>query len=204
MADFPYIQNANVIKKFFDHVQKAGVPEKVNSVYIAQVGFKSSNDRAIIGILKTLGFLGPDQAPTPLWQSFRNRTQAGNVMAGAVRKVYANLFSTYPDAHRKDSEALRNYFSAHTKVADSTLTLIVSTFRALCTLADFEGPPIPAESEKSRETPPVRVRHDILPDEPPAGRVPAININIQLQLPATDDSKIYESLFAAMKKHLFP
>lgn len=31
----------------------------------------------------------------------------------------------------------------------------------------------------------------------------AININIQLQLPATEDAKIYDSLFSALKRHLF-
>jgi hypothetical protein len=33
---------------------------------------------------------------------------------------------------------------------------------------------------------------------------PAININIQLQLQATEDAKVYDNFFAAMKKHLFP
>ena len=29
-----------------------------------------------------------------------------------------------------------------------------------------------------------------------------VNINIQLQIPATDKAEIYDSFFAAMKKHL--
>jgi hypothetical protein len=29
-----------------------------------------------------------------------------------------------------------------------------------------------------------------------------LNVNIQLQLPATAESEVYEKLFAAMRKHL--
>jgi hypothetical protein len=123
-----------------------------------------------------------------------------------LQKSYADLFRTYPDAHRKDNEALRNYFSAHTKVADSTLGLIVSTFKALCAIADFDNPANEPETPAAASTPerPKVALKEELAERNSAGRAPAININIQLQLPATDDGKIYDNLFAAMKKHLFP
>lgn len=204
MADFPYMTNPSVIKKFLEHVQKAGVPERVTQQYLEQSGFKSKNDRPLISILKTIGFISADGAPTSVWQSYRNRTQGPKVLAGAIQKAYAELFKLYPDAQRKDNEALRNYFSAHTKVAESTLGLIVSTFKALCASADFEDPVEP-EGAKDLDQPPP---HKIPPRVPPAyvaqAAAPAININIQLQLPATDDAKIYDNLFAAMKKYLFP
>lgn len=38
---------------------------------------------------------------------------------------------------------------------------------------------------------------------PTGTRGVTININIQLQLPATEDATIYDSLFSALKKHLF-
>jgi hypothetical protein len=52
MADFPYSPHAAKLKQFLDHVQKAGVPEKVTIKYLEKVGFKSTNDRYILGILK--------------------------------------------------------------------------------------------------------------------------------------------------------
>ena len=67
MADFPYMPNPSTIKRFLDHIQKAGVPEKVTSRYLVQVGFKSTNDRPLIGILKSIGFLAPDGTPTSAW-----------------------------------------------------------------------------------------------------------------------------------------
>ena len=35
---------------------------------------------------------------------------------------------------------------------------------------------------------------------PPGGLT--VNINLQLQLPATDDASVYDNLFSALRKHL--
>jgi len=67
MADFPYSPHAANVKRFLDHVQKAGVPEKVTLNYLKKVGFKSSNDRYILGILKFLGFVDASGTPTKTW-----------------------------------------------------------------------------------------------------------------------------------------
>jgi hypothetical protein len=175
--------------------------------YLEKVGFKSTNDRYILGLLKFLGFVDAGGVPTKLWPAYRNRNSGGKALAAAIRQSYSDLFKTYPDANRKDGEALRNYFSAHTKVAESTLGLIVGTFKMLCA-ADVEGPApaleeeeedteIAAQSRRGLKTPKGSASH-----ESSGSHGPTININIQLQLPATDDGAIYDKLFAALKKHL--
>jgi len=120
------------------------------------------------------------------------------VMAGAISKAYGDLFNMYPDAYRKDSEALRNYFSTKTAVGEATVGYIVRTFTALCKLADFEAvaADVPAAP---------RIAPTLLGPSPTALREPpgmTVNINIQLELPATEDASVYENLFAALKKHL--
>lgn len=209
MADFPYSPHAASLKRFLDHIQKAGVPEKVTLKYLQTVGFKSTNDRYILGILKFLGFLDSTGATTKTWVDYRNRQAARAILAASMRQGYSDLFKTYPDAHRKDNEALRNYFSAHTKVAESTLGLIVTTFKALAAIADFEAaaPAATVEGKEDVAASPRR-RPAAAPQEAPESKAPTlspptININIQLQLPATEDASIYDKLFAALKKHLF-
>jgi Family of unknown function (DUF5343) len=197
------------VKRFLDHVQKAGVPDKVTLKYLEKVGFKSKNDRYILGILKFLGFVDSTGVPTKIWRAYRNKESAGATLATAMREAFGDLFRTYPDAHRKDNEALRNYFSAHTNVAESTLGLIVTTFKAIAAIADFESAaPVSAKDVEEVTAAPVgakaggRTQRDSLADNLSPAR-PAININIQLQLPATEDGAIYDKLFAALKKHLF-
>ena len=82
----------------------------------------------------------------------------------------------------------------------------MTTFKTLCGLAAFDGE-APVELPVDQETPGARATTTppatvivTPPSMPPA---PAININIQLQLPATGDADVYEKLFAALKKHLF-
>src|SRR4030042_6560035 len=121
MADFPYVPNPAGLKKFFAHIQSAGGPEKVTIKYLEKVGFKSTNDRYIIGLLKFLGFIDSGGVPTDMWSKYRSRSNAAAALGGAIQSSYGDLFRTYPDAYRKAKEALRNYFSPHTKVAERTL-----------------------------------------------------------------------------------
>jgi hypothetical protein len=200
-ADFPYMTNPATMRRFLEKVQTLGVPSKVTITFLNSLGFKSTNDRPIIPALKFLGFLNGSGEPTETWQRYRQKSTAGAVLAAAIRTGYADLFATYPDAERKDTEALRNYFSTHTKVGEASLNMIVRTFKTLCDAADFTGDaPSPVEPEMRKPA----GGKDHLPVKPLTQSGPAININIQLQLQATEDAKVYDNFFAAMKKHLFP
>lgn len=195
MAEFPYISNPAKVKAFLEHVQRAGVPEKVTCQYLESSGFKSKNDRALIPILKFIGFLDSSGVPTEDWKAYRNKQLSKGVLATAIRRSYEDLFHTYPDAHRQDDKRLHDFFAAHTKVGEAARRFIVGTFKALCELADFEAvpPEVIAEKTKGLAVPSALV---------PSAGIKAININIQLTLPATDDPAVYDNLFAALKKHL--
>lgn len=201
MPDFPYVLVPKKLKEFFGHIQTAGVPQKVTQGYLGKVGFKSANDRAILPVLKHIGFMDASGTPTERWQAYRNRQRAPGVLAIAIRSSYADLFQTYPDAHRKDTEALRNYFSAHTKVADRALSAIVTTFKALCELAHFEkAEPVEATVIEPTEEPSRKTVRTTVHREEPAGIT--VNINIQITVPETDKPEVYDKFFAALKKNL--
>lgn len=196
MTDFPYTMSPKHLRGFFLHIQRAGIPPKVTFKYLQQVGFKSSWDRRIIKILKFIGFINSSGVPNTRWKNYRDKSKAKKVLAVAVKEAYIDLFSTFPDAYRKDDEALQNYFSAHTNLGGRALRAVVDTFKTLCELSDFEVPlKVPTEKEIPEEPEKRKKRVD---------REFALNINIQLQLPATEDASIYDKLFAALKKHLFP
>ena len=122
-------------------------------------------------------------------------------MANAIRKGYSDLFEMYSDAHRKDDEALRNFFSPRTGLGRAAIEVMVRTFKIMCGLAEFEAESgaKPGYEEGLKSDVERHVALDILRTGPGM----AVNINIQLQLPATDDASVYENLFAALKKY-FP
>jgi hypothetical protein len=202
---YTYHVNPVNLKKFLQHIQTAGVPSsKVTFQYISSVGFRGSNDRAIITVLKAIGFLDDSGHPTDTWRAYRNKSQSKKVLAAALRKAYATLFTTYPDANRKDTEALRNFFSSHTSVGEGALGYMVRTFKTLADMADFESPAeslpeVEVEVEEQEEKGGAVVKRKVVTTTPNGMTV---NINIQLQIPATDKAEVYDSFFAAMKKHL--
>ncbi len=197
MADIPYLSKTGTIANFLTHLQGAGVPAKVDRTYLDSVGFKSSSDRPIIVLLKFIGFLDSAGRPTEVWQDYRDKGKARKVLGKAVVTAYSDLFGTFPDAPRRDFEALMNYFRTKTGLADPTLRAVVGTFKALCELSTFEGLDEIEDKEEAPE------RKKALRREFAVAGVPSVSINIQLQLPATDNEEIYDKLFAALRKHLY-
>jgi hypothetical protein len=197
MATYPYTSNTARLKEFLEKSRKLGVPDKFSQKIIESMGFKSKNDRSFLAIFKFLGLIDSDGTPNAIWQSFRNDTTSSAILAKCIRQAYKDLFSLYPDAYRKDNEALTAFFSSHTKVGAGALKYMVITFKGLCDLANFEnGQEIEIESMKEDKTEsPVRTSQ--------ASKTSlAVNINVQLVIPATDDPKTYDLFFAAMKKYL--
>lgn len=124
-------------------------------------------------------------------------------MAQALREAYRNLFETFPDAYRKDEEALQNFFSTHTSVGAKAVGSMIRTFKALIELADFNSE-IPdseeeIEPEKTSATP---VKKSVAKVHKPASDGLVINVNIQLQIPPTEDASIYDKFFESMRKHI--
>jgi hypothetical protein len=204
--NYPYHVNTANVKKFLEHIQSAGVPEKVTFKYVESVGFTSSNDRVLTAVLKFIGFISGSGVPTDVWRAYRNKSQSQRVLASALRKSYSTLFTTYPDANRKDNEALRNFFSSHTNVGEGALGYMVRTFKTLADMADFGAPAetvTEIETNGEEELEEGQGGSAVVKRKLTTGTAGmTVNINIQLQIPATDKAEIYDSFFAAMKKHL--
>lgn len=117
-------------------------------------------------------------------------------MATALKSSYDSLFKTYEDAFRKDKQTLNDFFSSQTQLGSTTIELMVRTFEELCNLADFENPAI---APTPTPTPSLEVVKKPLLE---AGAGLVINLNISLELPATEDATVYDKIFKSLKEHL--
>ena len=197
MLDFPYTLNTGKIKPFLEHVKSAKKPPKVNRNYLESAGFKSKNDRALMKMMKFIGFLDSSGVPTDVWHGYRDPKRSEEVLAKAIRTAYSDLFGMYDDAFSKDDEALRSYFSSKTDVGKATVDYIVLTFKNLCKYADFGA--VPAEVTVSKPTVSLPPREEITPKVKIA---PSLQLNIEIHIaPDTSDEKI-ETVFKNMKKYL--
>ena len=109
----------------------SGVPKKVTQEHLVTLGFKSNNHRPIRPILRFIGFLDNDGAPLERYRQFRDTRKSGAVMAQALRDAYSEPLDLYPDAYRKDDEALLNFFRGKTDLGDRALSAAVATFKVL-------------------------------------------------------------------------
>ena len=123
------------------------------------------------------------------------------ILAEGIREHYIELYKQYPNAHERDIEALRNFFSTHTKVSANTLDFMVRTFRTLCDLADFEISS--SASPITEEIGGIEIGKEMMPTtvskEKPGY---TININIQLALPSDAKKETFDAFFESMKKNL--
>ena len=192
-AEFIYITNPAKIGPFLEKVRSGGRPDKVTQKTIESLGFKSTNDRPLLSILKGLGLIDGSCVPTPRWSAFRSNSKAA--LADGIREHYASLFALYPDAYQKDTEALHSFFSSNTSVSATTLNFIMSTFKRLCSLADFTQ-----NSEAIALTSPAAAGHIGAPaviahSQPVVSAGPGltVNINVQLTLPENADAKTFKN-----------
>jgi Family of unknown function (DUF5343) len=202
VGDYPYVPIPGALKTFLDQIPTTGVPDKLIQAELEARGFKSKNHRQIIPALKFIGFITNDGTPTEKWMAFRDKGQAGAVMAAAVREAYSELFKIHPNANDKDNEALMSFFSTRTKAGARVVDLTISTFKILCGLGDFkaEVPDIVLQPGEPKDKPRAEAITKQVTGQP--GKQLVVNINIELQLPATENADIYDKIFEALKKHL--
>ena len=144
----PALIATNAIPRFLDSIRKTAVPVKVDGNYLKSIGFKSGNDAALIPLFKALGFLDPSGKPTSAFREYRGSSdeEAKKVLGKAIKTCYSGLFSVYPDAYRKDDEALTNWLRANTDKGEVTQTRALKTFKILRDAASFdEVPPTATE-----------------------------------------------------------
>jgi hypothetical protein len=207
MAEFTYTQSPANIKKLFEQIRSVGVPTKVAQKWLESIGLKTKPDRALVGVLKFINFIDSSGSPTQTWSDYRIKNKSAIVLAQSMRAAYSGLFSMYPDAHRKDDEALHNFFTSNSSLSAVMVKSVVNTFKSLKELADFESD-VPESIEE--DVAEVVAEKEIEKEKEKDTKKPvnsgvnglAVTVNIQLQIPATDDASVYDKFFESLYKHV--
>ncbi len=206
MVEFFYSPSPSRMIDFLSRIQTIGVPEKISMKFLLSLGFKSNNDRYLPKILRSLGFTDASNTPTERWKAYRNKEKASRIMAEAISEAYSSLFTMYPDAYRKDDEAITNFFTSQSTVGQKAISFMLRTFKALCELADFhevlettqkETPQLPEVT-----TTPTETITKSIPQTQDDSQGITVNINIQITLPETKDNSIYDKIFESLRNNL--
>ena len=211
-----YLTSTKNLKDILTAMQQAQAPKQFSMTFLQGLGFKSSSDRLVIGLLKALDFLQPSGAPTPRYFEFLDQTQGARVLATTMREAYGDLFELNVNAQKMTRDEIKNKLKTLTQgqFSDDVLGKMASTFVALAAEADFDAvePAIPpAEAVETDEKGTLPALSPNLRDTSTAiagsARQPKPSLgglvyNIQIQLPESRDPAVYDALFRSLKTHL--
>lgn len=204
MATFTYSTVPGKVGPLLKKVGEVGVPPKASVSWLKSIGYTSSNDPTLLGVLKQVGLIDGNSVPTQRWKDYRGK-DGRKALADAIRTGYAELYSTYPDAEARSTGDLEAFFKTHSDAGQQTIDKTVSTFRALVKAADFSVPagaaPGPADTSNP-DLPATTIGSPGAAPGPAQMQPVTVNINVQLVLPESTDDEVYRKFFAAMRDHL--
>ncbi len=201
-VSLPYLASNKNLGPLFTTIQSAKVPERFTQDFLAKtIGLKGSNDRAMIPLLRTLGFIDQSGAPKPFYRQLKNSETAKNALAQGIRTAYAPLFEANENAHSLPSDKLKGLVAQVAWTDDSMTSRIASTFSTLCKLADFsantsnssDAEPIEDATGESKDLTKERLSTT-------KGLSTQFHYNIQVHLPSNATEEVYLNIFNALRK----
>jgi len=195
------------LEGIFAAIRNAQAPEKFTIKFLESLGFTTTNDRLIIGVLKALGFLDEASIPTQRYFEFLDATQSKNVLAQGIREAYADLFRVNNKANEMSEAEAKNKLKTLTQGAKSpnVLHLMAMTFTVLCKNADFSKTATASKQEKKTTVEQATTnveKSELKKEEQERKHTFDLAYNIHIELPATRDQAIYDAIFRSLKEHL--
>ncbi|MCO8031222.1 DUF5343 domain-containing protein [Brevundimonas diminuta] len=200
-----YLTSTKNLAALLEAMKAAQAPDTFNLKFLEGLGFPSSNDRLVVGVLVALGFLSQDRKPTDRYFRFLDQTQSAVVLAEGIREAYKDLFQVNTNAYKLSRSEIINKFKtlSQGQLSEAVLDKMALTFGELVKLADFET----KAAVDSIDSP-----ENIAPDVDVQGgetrliqashSLGGLHYNIQIILPESRDPKVYDALFRSLREHL--
>jgi len=200
-----YVQIYGQLGDVFKKLRDGQAPEQFTLQHLKDLGFTSSNYRAVLPLLKALGFLDADGKPTTVYHEYRNEAQSRRVMADAIRRTYGDIFVLKAKPTEQDRGVIQGKFKSVHNTSGNVAKLMANTFFALLELADLDAESV-FSAKKTPETQPPENKPNETEEEPserkPPKTHPTLHYNIQIHLPATKDVGVFNAIFKSLKEHL--
>ena len=201
-----YLTSTKNLESIINSVINAKAPDRFTNKFLEDLGYKSSNDRLVVGMFKALGLLDDSGQPLQRYYEFLDQTQTGKILAIGIEEAYGDLFNLRKDAQNMSNDEVKNKLKTLTQgqKSDKVIGLMAMTFRAFCDLADWsEETEIQGSSENTAVQ---NERNDFAGFEKRGSKVPKtdmnLHYNIQIHLPETTNMAVYDAIFQSLKKHL--
>jgi hypothetical protein len=201
-VSLPYLVTYKNLPTLFEKIASAKIPETFNHHFLqTTIGLKGSNDRALIPLLRNLGFIEQSGVPTQTYRLLKGDKRKAAIAEG-VRKAYRPLFDADQEANKLPSERLKSLVAQVAGTDDDLTTRIAGTISALIKLGDFEA----ATPDKTDDERKDKVDTDSEKEQTgiEKGKVTGLrtefHYNLQVHLPSNGTEEVYLNIFNALRK----
>jgi hypothetical protein len=202
--DFPSTLGHARLPDIFKSIAGAGTPPKFNNEFLTTtLGYTSSNDRAIIPILRKLGFISAGGEPTQRYNDFKGH-DGGRAVAKGLREGWANLFMADQEIYTKPIAEVKARVVTLTGANDLVSTRVANTFVKLCEIADWsDAKPKPGDQEAAKDNAGDTTQYgDSGGNREGTAGAFRLHHDVHIHLPATSDPAVYRAIFQAIKSEL--
>jgi hypothetical protein len=203
---FPYTNAPGALKRALDGMLDAPKPSRFTLDFLGDVLKVTGGSAApIIPIMKRIGFLNSDGSPTELYSRFRTEGGRASAMLSGLKQGYEEAFRRREYAHRlKENEFGDLVLEATGMVkTNPTYRAIMGTWKVLSEyvgdLVDEENPMRADDQERVPEP-----NGDINPNTATHSDGPTIGLSYQINivLPETTNSEVFDAIFQSLRQHL--
>jgi hypothetical protein len=202
-GNLPYTTSHGVLKTVLDGIITAERPDRFSGDYLGTVlKVTGGSARSIPPILKRMGFLSSDGTPTEIYSKFKSDSGRSNAALEGLRKAFAELFRRNEFIHKADADKVRDLIVEVTGLNknDIVVRAIAGTFQAIRGFIDNNK----LSDEESER--PVRQESSQSPDEvrnfEGGKREIALKYEINVVLPETTNSQVFNAIFKSLKDNL--
>ncbi|MEQ9376396.1 MAG: DUF5343 domain-containing protein [Imperialibacter sp.] len=203
-----YLVATNKLDDIFNALLSAKAPSSLTTGFLKTLGFTSSNDALYVRLFKDLGLIDSSNVPTEKYFRFLDQAESKKVIAECIEEAYSDLFALNKKANKLSEADVKGKFKTLTQGTkeDNIINLMAKTFKALCDYADWTSkssikPPDTPET-KTTKTPEPSVEVPLIAGHK-KGINPSLHYNIEIHLPETRDTAVYDAIFKSLKEHLF-
>lgn len=203
-----YLNSVSKVQAIMAKIIEGTAPEKFTTGHLKAIGFGASNDRAMVPLLKDLGFLSTEGIPTQRYHDYRNSARSKKVLGEALKEAYPEIFHITETPTAENKQAISGLFKSTHNVSDQVANFMTNTFLVLLEISDISHEQKNKESNATNSEAAVKKKEKNAKPQPiidpiiPNQGIANLRYNIEIHLPATKEIEVYNSIFKSLKEHL--
>lgn len=207
--DLPYSVVYGKVGELLKKIADAKVPDSFSHAFLKDtLGFKSSNDRNLIGLLKSLGIIDGSGKPTVRYRELKNDKTRSSAVAAGVMEAYAPLFEANEQAQDLPTDDLKGLIAQVAGTDKDMTSRIYYTLNALIKEAEFSAATglhdlqdkTRIKTQRERTGGNTEVVNKIKERSSAEEIRPDFHFNIQVHLPNNGSEETYLNIFNALRE----